>query len=435
MLDPRFIVENADVVRESLGRRNADESTLSSLDRIIEIDGQRRALITQTDDLRAKRNQLTKQIGPLMKEGRREEAEPLRAQVGETAAELSGLDEQLDAIATEQTDLLLRLPNLLDERVPAGASDEDNVEVRRWGEPREMGFEAKDHHDLGTDLGILDFPRAARMSGARFTVLRGAGARLERALINFFVDRGVAKGYTEVMVPYIVGRTAMTGTGQLPKFEADAFKVSHDVRGEDAFLIGTAEIPVTNLHREEIVPEADLPYRYVCFTPCFRAEAGSYGKDTRGYIRQHQFHKVELVKITTPEQAHEEHEALTQDAEDLLQALELPYRVVNLCGGDVSAIARICYDLEVWLPGQSAYREISSASHFGDYQARRMKLRYRPEDGGKPRFAHTINGSGLAVGRTLVAILENHQQADGSITIPEVLRPYMGGLDRIAPGE
>ncbi len=435
MLDPRFIVENAEAVQQSLARRNADESTLSSLDRIIEMDGQRRSLITQTDELRALRNQLSKQIGPLMKEGRREEAEPLRAQVGEVATQLAALDEELDAIATEQNNLLLGVPNMLDERVPGGTTDADNQEIRAWGEKRDFDFEPKEHHDIGTQLGILDFSAAARMSGARFAVLKGAGARLERALINWFTDQGSAKGYTEVMVPYIVTRSAMIGTGQLPKFENDAFKVSHDVAGEDAFLISTAEIPVTNLHREEILSESDLPLRYVCFSPCFRAEAGSYGKDTRGLIRLHQFHKVELVKIVTPDQAHAEHEALTGDAEQLLQALELPYRTVTLCGGDTGFPARICYDIEVWLPGQGAFREISSCSYFGDFQARRMKLRYRPEDGGKPRFAHTINGSALAVGRTLVAILENHQQADGSVLVPEVLQPYMGGLDRIAAGE
>ena len=435
MLDSRFIVDNPDVVRGSLKRRHADDKTMAALERVLEIDGQRRALVTQTDELRAQRNQLTKQIGPLMKAGKREEAEPLRTQVGEAAAQLAKLDTELDAIATEQKDLLLSIPNVLDDRVPDGSTDADNQEVRSWGDKPAMDFEPKDHHDLGTDLGILDFPAAAKMSGARFSVLKGAGARLERALINYFTDQGVAQGYTEVMVPYIVSRTAMTGTGQLPKFEDDAFKVSHDVAGEDAFLISTAEIPVTNLHREEILAEADLPLKYVCFTPCFRAEAGSYGKDTRGLIRQHQFHKVEMVKIVTAEQAQAEHEALTRNAEQLLEALGLPYRTVALCGGDVGFTASICYDIEVWLPGQGAYREISSCSHFGDFQSRRMKLRYRPEAGGKPRFAHTINGSGLAVGRTLVAILENHQQADGSVSIPEVLRPYMGGLDRIAPVE
>jgi seryl-tRNA synthetase len=435
MLDPRYIMDNADAVRQSLKHRCADEDTMAALERVIEIDGRRRALITQTDDLRALRNKLSKEIGPLMRAGRRDEAEPLRAQVGEAAQSLTALDSELEAIATEQHTLLLTIPNVLDPRVPTGSDEADNVELRAWGSPTEFDFEAKDHLDLGTALGIIDAPRAAKMSGARFVVLKGAGARLERALINWFADQGAAKGYTELMVPYIVSRSAMTGTGQLPKFEDDAFKVNHEVAGEDAFLISTAEIPVTNLHRDEILDEADLPLQYVCFTPCFRAEAGSYGRDTRGLIRQHQFHKVELVKITTPDQAEAEHEALTQDAEALLQALELPYKVMALCSGDVSINARICYDIEAWLPGQGKYREISSCSHFGDFQARRLKLRYRPEAGGKPRHAHTINGSALAVGRTLVAILENYQRADGSVVIPEVLRPYMGGLDRIAPSE
>jgi seryl-tRNA synthetase len=281
----------------------------------------------------------------------------------------------------------------------------------------------------------LDFPTAAKISGARFAVLKGAGATLERALINWFVDQGVANGYQEVMVPYIVSRTAMTGTGQLPKFEDDAFKVNHDVAGEDAFLISTAEIPVTNLHRDQILDEADLPIKYVCFTPCFRAEAGSYGRDTRGLIRQHQFHKVEMVKFTTPGDAQAEHEALTADAERLLQTLGLPYRTVILAGGDVAFPAKICYDIEVWLPAQKAFREISSCSHFGDFQSRRAKIRFRPDGGGKPVLAHTINGSGLAVGRTLVAILENYQTEDGSVLVPEVLQPYMRGLDRITAAE
>lgn len=435
MLDPRFILANADLVRASLVKRHADEDTLASLERVIEIDEQRRALVTQTDELRAERNALSKQIGPLMREGRQAEAEPLKAQVKAGGERLSGLETELDAISEEQQGLLLGIPNVLDERVVEGKSEEDNALIRTWGEPAAFDFEPKDHHDLGTALDIIDFPSAAKISGARFSVLKGAGARLERALINFFIDRALERDYREVMVPYIVSRSSMVGTGQLPKFEEDAFKVNHDVAGEDAFLISTAEIPVTNLHREEILNAADLPLRYVCFTPCFRAEAGSYGKDTRGLIRQHQFHKVEMVKITTPEQALDEHEALTADAEALLQALELPYRVVALCGGDVGFTARYCYDIEVWLPGQQSYREISSCSHFGDFQSRRMKLRYRPEEGSKPIFAHTINGSGLAVGRTVVAILENHQQADGSILIPRVLQPYMGGLDRIAPAE
>lgn len=431
MLDRRLIIDHTDTVMQSLEKRHAGEDSIQAVQRLVEMDALRKSVTTETDELRAKRNSLSKQIGPLMQQGKRDEAEPLKAEVKAFGSRLSELEEQLKALEAEQNDLLLTIPNLLDDRVPEGKSEEDNTVVRTWGEIPTLDFEPKDHHDLGTDLGILDFPRAAKISGARFSVLKGPGARLERALINFFVDRGIAAGYEEVMVPYIVNRTAMTGTGQLPKFEDDAFKVNHDVAGEDAFLISTAEIPVTNLHRDEIISEDDLPLKYVCFTPCFRAEAGSYGKDTRGLIRQHQFHKVEMVKIVTPAQATAEHESLTADAEALLQELGLPYRTVILCGGDVGFTASICYDIEVWLPGQNAYREISSCSHFGDFQARRSKMRFRPSEGGKPVIAHTINGSGLAVGRTLVAIIENYQQADGSVIVPEVLRPYMGGLDRI----
>jgi len=435
MLDRRLIIDQPDLVRAALIKRHADEGTLSALSRIIEMDAERKAVNTETDDLRAKKNALSKEIGPLMREGKHAEAEPLKAEVKAGGERLAELEANLKSMEDEQTQLLLTIPNILDDRVPDGANEADNAVVRTWGTIPELGFEPKDHHDLGTDLDIVDFTRGAKISGARFSVLKGAGARLERALINWFVDQGLENGYREVMVPYIVSRSAMTGTGQLPKFEEDAFKVSHDVAGEDAFLISTAEIPVTNLHRDEIIDEADLPLKYVCFTPCFRAEAGSYGKDTRGLIRQHQFHKVEMVKFVTPDQAIDEHESLTANAEALLQALELPYRTVILCGGDVGFTAKICYDIEVWLPGQGAYREISSCSYFGDFQSRRAKIRYRPEEGGKPKMAHTINGSGLAVGRTVVAILENYQQADGSIIVPEVLRPYMGGLDRITAGE
>ena len=435
MLDRRLIVDHTDLVMKSLSKRHAGEDSIRAVERLVEMDAARKAVTTETDELRAKRNSLSKQIGPLMQQGMRDEAEPLKAEVKAFGARLGELEERLKTLEAEQSSLLLTIPNLLDERVPEGETEDDNQVIRTWGDIPKLDFEAKDHHDLGTDLGILDFPRAAKISGARFSVLRGAGARLERALINYFVDQGVAAGYQEVMVPYIVNRTAMTGTGQLPKFEDDAFKVNHDVAGEDAFLISTAEIPVTNLHRDEIIDEEDLPLQYVCFTPCFRAEAGSYGKDTRGLIRQHQFHKVEMVKITTPERARAEHESLTADAERLLQNLGLPHRTVALCGGDVGFTAAMCYDIEVWLPGQRAYREISSCSHFGDFQARRSKMRFRPAAGGKPVIAHTINGSGLAVGRTLVAILENYQEADGTVTVPDVLRPYMGGLDRIRPVE
>jgi len=435
MLDRRLIIEHTDLVRASLAKRHADEASIAAVERIVEMNDLRKTVNTETDLLRAKRNALSKSIGPLMRDGKKEEAEPLKAEVKAFGDRLTKLETQLKELEDEQTNLLLGVPNLLDERVPPGKTEDDNEVVRTWGDIPSLAFEAKDHHDIGTDLGILDFPSAAKISGARFAVLKGAGARLERALINWFIDQGVDAGYREVMVPYIVSRTAMIGTGQLPKFEDDAFKVSHSVAGEDAFLISTAEIPVTNLHRDEIIDEADLPLKYVCFTPCFRAEAGSYGRDTRGLIRQHQFHKVEMVKIVPPDQAIDEHESLTADAERLLQKLGLPYRTVILCGGDVSFPAKICYDIEVWLPGQSAFREISSCSHFGDFQARRAKIRFRPDGGGKAVLAHTINGSGLAVGRTLVAILENYQQEDGSVKVPKVLQPYMGGLDRITTVE
>jgi seryl-tRNA synthetase len=325
------------------------------------------------------------------------------------------------------------IPNLLHPDVPDGDSEEDNVYVRQWGTPRADITPA--HVEIGEALGIVDLERAAKLSGTRFVVLRGAAARLERALIQFFLDTATEKhGYTEVMVPYMVHRSAMEGTGQLPKFEADMFRLASPLNGQDMFLIPTAEVPVTNLHRDELLDEASLPIKYACFTPCFRAEAGSAGRDVRGMIRTHQFHKVELVWLTTPERADADHEALVSHAEALLQALELPYRVSLLCAADISANASRCYDLEVWLPSQGKYREISSCSTFSDYQARRMQCRYRPavEGGkGKPKLVTTLNGSALAVGRTVVAILENHLQADGSVRIPEALRPYMGGLDAI----
>ena len=435
MLDPHLVASNPELVRDALSRRNGAADHLAALDRLIATNVRRREVQTEADPLRADRNTLSREVGGLMKAGRAAEAEAIKARVKAGADRLALLEEELRALETAETDQLMRLPNLIDERVPRGHSDADNLEVARWGSPPKLAFEALSHDDLGERLGILDMARAAKLSGARFSVLKGAAARLDRALIAFFLDRARERGYQEVAVPYIVSRATMTGTGQLPKFEADLFKLSVPLNGDDAFLIPTAEVPVTNLHADEILDEADLPLSYASFTPCFRAEAGSYGRDTRGMLRQHQFHKVELVKITTPEQAIEQHELLTTHATLLLEELGLPYRKMMLCSGDCSPSARVCYDLEVWLPSQQTYREISSCSHFGDYQARRMKLRYRPTGGGKARLCHTINGSGLAVGRTLVAILENYQQADGGVIIPEALRPYMGGLDRIAPKE
>jgi seryl-tRNA synthetase len=440
MLDPKLVENQPELVETALKRRNAGDKAFAALESIGEINRARRLLIAEADDCRALRNKLSPEIGKLYKEGRAAEAGELKAQVKTASERAKELDVELEGLDAQLNEAILDLPNLVDERVPAGKSEDDNELVRSWGEPVQLDFEARPHDELGVDLGILDFEASARLSGARFSVLRGAGARLERALISFFLDLHTAQhGYTEVMVPYIVWGSTMYGTAQLPKFEADLFKLTQPLNGQDAYLIPTAEVPVTNLHREEILEAADLPRAYACFTPCFRSEAGSYGRDTKGLIRQHQFHKVEMVRISSAEDSDEQHELLTRHAEACLQALELPYRVMRLCGGDISANARHCYDLEVWLPGQQAYREISSCSTFGDYQARRMKLRYRPEpvDGKKqkPRLAHTINGSGLAVGRTLVAILENYQQADGSVVIPQALRPYMGGLDRIAKGD
>lgn len=431
MLDPRLIASQPEVVRASLNRRHASEQSLSDLDSLVSMIARRRTLQTETDRLRSEKKRASKEIGQLFREGRREEANAKRAAVQEGDKQLDALESERKGLVDKEEALILGLPNLLDDAVPDGKGDDDNVESHRWGEPKQYDFEPKDHHDVGVGLGIIDFSRAAKLSGARFSVLRGPAARLERALINLFVDQAVAAGYQELMVPYLVNRESITGTGQLPKFEDDLFRIADQVNGSDAFLIPTAEVPVTALHQDEILSEESLPLRYAAFTPCFRAEAGSYGRDTRGLIRQHQFHKVELVHITTAEQSRDEHERLTRHAESMLELLELPYRRMTLCGGDIGFGAQLCYDLEVWLPGQNTYREISSCSNCGDFQARRLKLRYRPAGGGKPKFCHTLNGSGLAVGRTLLAILENYQQADGTVSVPSALRPYMG-LDHIA---
>jgi seryl-tRNA synthetase len=406
MLDPRLIASQPEVIRASLIRRHASEQSLSDLDRLTAMIERRRELQTETDDLRGERNRASKEIGALFRAGNRDAANALRDEASRLGERLDILEGELKSLVEQEEALILGLPNLIDDRVPDGKGDEENTEVHR-------------------------FSRAAGLAGSRFSVLRGPAARLERALINLFIDKATEAGYQELMVPYMVNRESITGTGQLPKFEEDLFRIAGQVNGSDAFLIPTAEVPVTALHQGEILAAEDLPLRYAAFTPCFRAEAGSYGRDTRGLIRQHQFHKVELVHITTAEQSEAEHERLTRHAETLLELLELPYRRMMLCGGDIGFGARLCYDLEVWLPGQGAYREISSCSNCGDFQGRRLKLRYRPEGGGKPNFCHTLNGSGLAVGRTLLAILENYQQEDGTVIVPDALRPYMG-LDRIA---
>ena len=437
MLDPNLIAEDPERVKRNLVRRRADPSVFADLERILALSERRKELIAERDVLRAERNTLSKEIGALFKAGRSADAEALKERVNNGSERTKVIEVELEQVEADRRLLILGLPNLLHDAVPEGKGDDENRVVRTWGEPALKLGEGEAHVEVGQRLGILDFERAAKLTGARFAVLVGSGARLERALINFFLDQhSMEHGYTEVMTPYIVHGSVAEGTGQLPKFAADMFKLSAPLNGQDAYLIPTAEVPVTKLHRDEVLDEEQLPLRYAAFSPCFRSEAGSAGRDVRGLIRVHQFHKVELVWISHPDQAEADHQQLLGHAERMLQALGLPYRVMELCSGDVSSSAHRCFDLEVWLPSQG-YREISSVSHFHDYQARRMGLRYRPNEGGgkkgKPRPTHTLNGSGLAVGRTLVAILENYQQPDGSVVIPEVLRPYMGGMERISP--
>ena len=424
MLDRNLVLANPDIVRENLQKRNASEDMKSDLERLIFCIQRRRQLQTETDDLRAERKILSKQIGGLMKQGKQQEAEGIKSQVKQKAEHLVVLENQRKELEEQENHLLFSLPNIVSAQVPVGADEEANEEISTWGTTTVQEWSVEHHKHL-QKIGLLDAERATKVAGTRFSVLRGPIAKLERALINFFLDRAESNGYTEVMVPYIVNASSMLGTGQLPKFEQDLFQITHPINGETGYLIPTAEVPVTNLHRDEILKEDDLTLAYSCFTPCFRSEAGSSGKDTHGLIRQHQFHKVELVKICAPENSKAEHEALTRDAAKILEDLQLPHRIVRLCSGDISFSAQMCYDLEVWLPGQQQYREISSCSNFGDFQARRMKLRYRPNGSKKPQYCHTINGSGLAVGRTLVAIVENYLQQDGSILIPECLQDYM----------
>ena len=395
------------------------------------LDEERRRLLVEVEELKRQRNEASRAIGEVKKRGG--DAAGEIAAVGRLKGELETLEGRLATVAAEADDLERRLPNLPHESLPPGGEEAARVE-RVVGTPRDFaaeGFAARAHWDLGPALGILDFERAAKITGARFTVLSGAGALLERALISFMLDLHTRRhGYREVLPPFLVNAESMFGTGQLPKFAAEAFKIE----GQDWYLVPTAEVPVTNLHRDEVLDEAELPRRYAAYTPCFRSEAGSYGKDVRGLIRQHQFQKVELVWFAHPERSWQDLETLTGHAEAVLQALELPYRVVTLAAGDVGFSSAKTYDIEVWLPGQDAYREISSCSNFTDFQARRANLRYRPADGGKPRHLHTLNGSGLAVGRTLVAVLETYQQADGTVVVPEALRPWAGGLERIEAG-
>jgi seryl-tRNA synthetase len=432
MIDPHLFASDPERVRASLRRRGASPDTFAAVERLVALNALRRAAASEGDQCRSVRNELSPRIGAAMKAGQRDEAERMKAEVKAASDRAAVLDAQLAEIESEEQALLLSLPNLVHEETPEGTSDKDNPVVRQWGSPRIGAF--RTHDELAVALGLYDPERASKLSGARFAVLKGQLAALERALVSFFMDVHVHEhGYTEVMVPYIVTRTTMTGTGQLPKFEEDLFKVTAELAGEDGFLIPTAEVPVTNLHRDEILDEAALPLRYVAFTPCFRSEAGSWGRDTRGLIRQHQFHKVEIVQLVKPEDALVALEGLTAHAETCLQRLGLPYQVVARCAGDVGFGGTKGYDLEVWLPGQQAYREISSCTTFSDFQARRLKTRFKRTGEKKTTLVHTLNGSGLAVGRTLVAILENQQQEDGSVVVPEALLPWMRGVDRIVP--
>ncbi len=417
MLDIRFIRENPDVVKAAMKSRNANMD--AEIDKIIQLDRARRDLTAKVEAMKSEQNAVTKKIPEMKKNG--EDTSKVMQEMKALSDEISSLDAELSDAEKSLRDRLLAIPNIPNETVPAGVDDSDNVEVRRWGEPRDFGFSPKAHWDLGRDLNILDPRRAAKVSGARFHFYRGLGARLERAIVNFFLDTHTSRGYTEILPPDIVNRAAMTGTGQLPKFEEDAFKIAND----DYFLISTAEIPLTNYHREEILDGAELPIKYCAYSACFRAEAGSAGRDTRGLIRQHQFNKVEMVKFSRPEDSYDELEKLTADAENVLQRLGLPYRVVCLSTGDLGFCAAKTYDVEVWMPSYDRYVEISSCSNCEDYQARRASIRFKDDKADKAKFVHTLNGSGLAVGRTVAAILENYQEADGSVTVPEVLRPYM----------
>ena len=426
MLDLNYVRENIDTVRAALDARRFPTDLLNRFD---QIDSERRRVIGEADTINQHRNAASKEIGSLMQAGKRDEAEAKKAEVAGLKEKQADLERLRDETESAMREILINLPNIPASDVPVGADESANREIRKWGEPREFDFEPKDHVDLGESLGILDLERATKIAGSRFAILNGAGARLERALVNFMLDIHTTEhGYTETLPPFLVNRTALFGTNQLPKFEEDLFHIKDE---REFALIPTAEVPVTNYYAGEILDEADLPKYFTAYTPCFRSEAGSYGRDTRGLIRQHQFEKVELVKLATPESSEEEHEKLTANAERILQLLGLPYRTVVLSTGDMGFGAKKTYDIEVWLPSQKTYREISSCSNCGDFQARRMNLRFRRSGGGKPEYVHTLNGSGLAVGRTWIGIIENYQQADGSVIIPEILLPYMNGVAKI----
>lgn len=425
MLDLKFLRANFTEVKDRLQHRGED---LTDLGRFEELDQKRRELIVESEQLKSKRNDVSGQVAALKRE--KQNADHLIQEMREVGDQIKSLDDELRGVEETLELLLLSIPNIPHESVPIGESEDDNIEIRKWGQIRQFEFEAKAHWDIADQLGILDFERAGKVTGSRFVFYKGLGARLERALISFMLDLHVDEhGYTEILPPYLVNRASMTGTGQLPKFEEDAFLIEK----EDYFLIPTAEVPVTNLHRDEILSGDELPIRFAAYSACFRSEAGSAGRDTRGLIRQHQFNKVELVKFVKPEDSYEELENLTNNAERVLQLLELPYRVLSMCTGDLGFTAAKKYDIEVWIPSYSMYREISSCSNFEAFQARRANIRFRRDPKAKPEHVHTLNGSGLAIGRTVAAILENYQQDDGSVVIPTVLQPYMGNRNIIKP--
>ncbi len=422
MLDLKWVRENPEEVAQMLKNRNNS----FPLDELLKLDEKRKAALLEVEKLKEKRNAGAKQVGVLKKNG--ENADALMEEMRQLGDKIGELDAKTAEIQAELDNMALSIPNKVHSSVPVGKDENDNVEIRRWGTPREFSFTPKAHWEIGETLGIMDFERGVKLAESRFTILKKEGARLERALMNFMLDLHTTKhGFTEIMPPVLVNSKTMTGTGQLPKFTEDLYRCAND----DLWLIPTAEVPLTNMHSGEILAEKDLPMYFTAYTPCFRREAGSYGRDMKGMLRQHQFDKVEMVKLSTPEKSYDELEHLTNCAEEVLQILGLPYRVVCLSSGDMGFGAAKTYDLEVWLPFQNCYREISSCSNCEDFQARRMGLRYRPADGGKPQFVHTLNGSGLAIGRTLIAVVENCQNEDGSVTIPEALRPYLGGLEKI----
>ncbi len=418
MLDIKFVRTNPDAVKAGMAKRGKNMDAL--IDEVIELDALRREISSANDALKARQNAVSREIPQLKKEGK--DTTAIFAEMKELSNKIKEDDEKLAEIEEKQKSIIMNIPNIPHESVPDGTDDSQNLEVRRWGEPRNFDFEPKAHWDIGANLDILDPETAAKVTGARFHFYKGLGARLERAVINFYLDNHTERGYKEVFPPFMVNRASMTGTGQLPKFEEDAFKLSTN----DYFLIPTAEVPVTNMHRDEILDGARLPIKYCAYSACFRAEAGSAGRDTRGLIRQHQFNKVELVKFARPDNSYEELESLTNDAERMLQLLGLPYRVVCLCGGDLGFSSAKTYDIEVWLPSYNQYKEISSCSNFEDFQSRRASIRYKDDIKGKAQLVHTLNGSGLAIGRTVAAILENYQNADGTVTVPEALVKYMG---------